>query len=116
MNESQATKRLLKALKAHGHFWKISDRFRAGIPDIVGVYQGRFIAVEMKVDYRKVTPLQEHEIAMLQAHGGTVHTVRFSNRSRSYSVANMKFDKTKELAEWILRPPCSSTKGSALKQ
>lgn len=116
MNESQATKRVLDELNRHGHFFKISDRYRAGIPDIIGVYQTRFLAIEMKVDYGKPTPLQTYEIGELKKHGATVHVVRFSNRGRCYTVANMKFDKTKDLVEWILRPPCSSTKGSALKQ
>jgi penicillin-binding protein-related factor A (putative recombinase) len=29
-------------------YWKVSDKFTSGIPDFVGVYKGRFFAIELK--------------------------------------------------------------------
>jgi hypothetical protein len=29
-------------------YWKVSDKFTSGIPDFVGVWRGRFFAIELK--------------------------------------------------------------------
>lgn len=54
-------------MKVHG------SRFgRAGIPDVIACYRGRFIAIEVKRpgSGSQTTKLQDHEIAMIKrAHG-----------------------------------------------
>ena len=51
MKESALTNAIMKRLRAHGGFWiKIHGGASqvSGIPDIIGCYRGRFIAMEVK--------------------------------------------------------------------
>jgi Holliday junction resolvase len=43
---------------------------RSGIPDIIGCYNGRFIAIECKAGYGKATALQMRELNAIAAAGG----------------------------------------------
>ena len=50
--ETRLTNKIMKALKKHGGFWvKIhGSAFQvSGIPDILGCYQGLFVALEVKL-------------------------------------------------------------------
>jgi hypothetical protein len=50
----------------------------AGLPDIIGCYQGRFFAIETKLD-TKVTVRQAYVHGLIRRAGGTVvvaHSVR----------------------------------------
>lgn len=51
MNESSLTRDLVKQLKTVGWFFKhhSSEMGVAGIPDVLGCIQGRFVALEVKV-------------------------------------------------------------------
>ena len=53
-------------------FWKASDKFVAGIPDIMGVYNGKSWGIELKVGKNKPTALQEATIANLRNAGAKV--------------------------------------------
>ena len=78
MNESQLKKQVMNYLKDKGAFWKISDRFQNGIPDILGVLKpsGRFIAIELKVPPNKVTKLQEYILERIRVCGGNAGVAR----------------------------------------
>jgi hypothetical protein len=52
---------------------------RSGIPDIIGCYQGRFIAVECKAGKGKTTALQERELNAIKAAYGFAVVVREDN-------------------------------------
>jgi hypothetical protein len=52
---------------------------RSGIPDIIGCYQGRFIAIECKAGKGKTTALQEREIAWIKDAGGFTFVAREDN-------------------------------------
>ena len=93
MTESQATTNLLAKLKEHGHFWKASDRFRAGIPDIIGCYLGRFIAIEMKIDKNLPTLLQDHTMRDIVKNTGYAAVVRYSNRDHAWFLSGMGQDR-----------------------
>lgn len=43
---------------------------RNGVPDIIGCYKGRFFAIEVKREGKKLTPLQERQGAAIVANGG----------------------------------------------
>jgi len=47
---TKETKDLLDYLAKHDllWYWKVSDKFTSGIPDFVGVWRGRFFAIELK--------------------------------------------------------------------
>lgn len=62
----------LKKLRALPNSWwfKIHDFFTAGIPDILGLYQGRFIGIEIKKPGERPTPLQARIISKINKCGG----------------------------------------------
>jgi len=91
MNESQATTSLLRKLKENGHFWKASDRFVAGVPDIVGCLGGRFVGIEMKVDYNTPSPLQTHVLLQIIKHKGYAAVVTYSNKHKSWWILGKEF-------------------------
>lgn len=49
---------------------------RAGIPDAIVCYHGRFLAVEFKAGYNKTTALQEREISNIHKAGGAAMVIR----------------------------------------
>jgi Holliday junction resolvase len=91
MTESQATTKLLNQLRDYGYFWKASDKFRAGVPDIVGVYAGRFMAIEMKIDYNSPTPLQIHELMEIIKNEGYGAVVTYNNKNKKWWVKDQSF-------------------------
>jgi Holliday junction resolvase len=71
--ESKVKAQLRKKLDALGiyHFMPPANGFgRAGIPDIVGCYNGQFVAFECKANGGRTTALQEREIHAIQSAKG----------------------------------------------
>jgi len=62
---------------------------RAGIPDIIACYEGKFVAFECKAGNNKTTALQEKEIAAIQRAKGMAFVI---NEKNMYDV--------KELLQW----------------
>ena len=52
---------------------------RAGIPDIIGCYNGRFIAIECKAGKGKTTALQDRELARISNADGLSYVVNEDN-------------------------------------
>ncbi len=74
MKEADLTRLIIKALREHGGWWvKIhGSAYMAGIPDILGCYEGRFVAIEVKrpdTSYG-VTPRQQLNLDRIAAAGG----------------------------------------------
>jgi hypothetical protein len=103
MNESQATSRILKKLKEHGHFWKCSDRFVAGVPDIVGLYKGRFAGIEMKVDYNHPSAIQIHTMLSIAKHGGYAGVVTYNNKSKKWWLLGKAYTISEVVVQIIKR-------------
>lgn len=75
--ERDVQKKVLKYLKATLHegesfFWKVSERYASGIPDIMGFYRGKGFAIELKVGNNKPTELQKLTMVRLRSAGVTV--------------------------------------------
>jgi Holliday junction resolvase len=72
--ERVIVKKTIEQLRKRGGFWfKIhgSPMQLAGIPDIIGVYHGRFVAFEVKRDAtKKPTALQAYTIHKIRDAGG----------------------------------------------
>ena len=66
---------ILKKLRAlEGSYWfKIHDIITAGIPDIIGLYKGRFIAIEVKRPGEKPTMLQYRILDIIRMAGGLAY-------------------------------------------
>jgi len=80
MKESSLVSRILKALKGRGGYWfKVHGHpgQTRGLPDIIGVYQGRFVGLEVKVSHRKnrVTELQRYTLEQIRKAGGVGEVV-----------------------------------------
>ena len=71
--QSAVMKRLRVRFKGlPAFFWKVTDKFRGGIPDIVGCYKGIMWAIELKVGKNKTSALQDVAIGSLQKAGAMV--------------------------------------------
>lgn len=57
-------------------FFKCSDKFQSGIPDIIGCYHGRMFALELKSEFGKLTKLQEHTLHTLMTAGALTAVIR----------------------------------------
>lgn len=71
--ESKVKDKLRKYLSQLGiyHFMPAANGFgRAGIPDVIGCYNGQFVAFECKAGKGKTTALQEREIHNIQSAKG----------------------------------------------
>ena len=70
-----AVKKILDGLNIY-HFSPFQAGMgRAGIPDIICCYEGRFLAIECKAGKGKTTALQDREINAIQEAGGTAWVV-----------------------------------------
>lgn len=71
--EAKLSKKIMKAWRDRGAFcfkvWGNAHQM-SGVPDIVGVYRGRFIACETKMPGNAPSPIQAHRIAQIEAAGG----------------------------------------------
>jgi hypothetical protein len=63
---------------------------RAGIPDIIGCFDGCFIAIECKAGKGTTTALQERELTRIQNAGGYALVVNEKN-----------INQLQEITEWI---------------
>ena len=66
------TKDFLEDLKKIDKLWffKVSDKFTAGVPDFVGVWRGRFFAIELKREGGKPRLLQALILSRINKAGG----------------------------------------------
>lgn len=74
-------------------FWKVSDRFTAGIPDYVGVYHGRFWALEIKRPGGKPRKLQEYVMRKIEAAGGAVTWVDSLDEAKLFFDSMLPFKR-----------------------
>ena len=87
MNESGLRDRLKKELAKTGWYYqKISDRFTAGIPDFILCVNGRFVCIELKVDDRKMTPLQNHIKDQIEFNKGLYLCITYKNQFKVLEV------------------------------
>jgi len=74
-----AVRKILNHLDVY-HFMPPGNGFgRAGIPDIIGCMNGKFIAIECKAGKGKTTALQERELEWIGDAGGFAFVAREDN-------------------------------------
>lgn len=80
--EKEFQKKVLKYLKGIDSLWcfKSNELSMSGIPDILGCYKGKFIALELKrSDKHHATPLQLYTIAQINDAQGYARVVNPEN-------------------------------------
>lgn len=82
MHERDLQRRILQTLRGMGGEWLNfhgGDVYMPrGIPDIIGCYRGRFVAIEVKLPGGEPTPIQQVWLERLKSAGaavGVAHTV-----------------------------------------
>jgi hypothetical protein len=116
MKESQLQAKLLKALKPYGWFYKASDRFRAGVPDIIGCYRGKFVALELKIIPNVPTKLQEYEIKRIMEEGGSAQIISYDNSTKLYKADTTEYSEIGDLVQCILKRILSSISSTVSSQ
>ena len=92
--EAKVKKKVKELLDQMGvyHFSPMQNCMgRAGIPDIIGCLEGKFIAIECKAGKGTTTALQERELTRIQNAGGLALVVNEENINQLW-----------EIKEWIL--------------
>lgn len=78
-SEKRFEEQVKKWLKEHGVWylktWSNGVQ-RSGVPDLLICWKGRFIALELKAENGKPTPLQIHEIEQIKKAGGVALILR----------------------------------------
>ena len=80
--EKKVKDKLRKYLSQLGiyHFMPAANGFgRAGIPDVIGCFNGQFVAFECKAGKGKTTALQDREIANIQSAKGWAFVINEDN-------------------------------------
>ena len=96
--ESKVKLKLRKYLTQLGiyHFMPAANGFgRAGIPDIIGCFNGQFVAFECKAGKGKTTALQDREIAAIQAHKGWAFVINEDNVDNIEALLRLEREKQK---------------------
>ena len=78
--ESRLSSTIIAELRRHGAFcFKVwgSEYMMAGLPDIIGCYQGKFFAFETKTPEKRsnTSMIQERVMAKIRQAGGTAQVV-----------------------------------------
>jgi hypothetical protein len=74
-----AVKKLLDSMGIYHFSPYMAGMGRAGVPDIVACYKGRFLGIECKAGKGKTTALQDRELAAIHTAGGFTFVVRETN-------------------------------------
>ncbi len=76
MTEQQLQTRIIQDMGSMGGYVvKVIQGTRAGIPDIIACYRGRFIAIEVKAEGKVASPLQWENFARINKAGGTSYLI-----------------------------------------
>jgi len=80
VGEAQLTIQIRELLRARGIFhwksWQGPMSQPKGVADIIGCYKGRFIAIEVKVGSRQLTPQQAAFLSQVERAGGCAFVAR----------------------------------------
>jgi len=118
MHESDYTRKLRKELEHGGVFFKISDRFNAGIPDLLGCVCGRFAAIEVKVAPNGLTGLQQASLTRLAESGSATFVAKYNKILKQWHLLdwatgeNYTTKTEKEASEWLLKQSSFNTRST----
>ena len=78
MTEAAIQRAIITALRARGAYViKVIAAGHTGVPDLICCYQGRFIAIEVKMPGKQLEPKQKYEMGAIEmGAGGRVGVAR----------------------------------------
>lgn len=77
MSEQQIQSKILKYLTDQGYYAvKVISANKAGTPDILACVHGHFIAIEVKSEKGRISPLQSYHLLKIRDAGGEAWVVR----------------------------------------
>ena len=79
--ETQLKIKVMAMLKSIPLLWcyKVEAGAIAGTPDIIGVVNARFFALELKTETGRVSKIQRHKLRQIDKSGGYARVLRPSN-------------------------------------
>ena len=80
--EKKVKDKVVKLLKKYGAYYFFPASYgmgRSGVPDVVACANGYFIGIECKAGKNKPTLLQQRELSLIEAAGGTAIVVNEDN-------------------------------------
>ena len=83
------------------YFRKLSDRFKAGIPDVFLCHRGHAIWIELKIHPKGLTPIQDREIEYIRAAGGNAEVL--STDGKRYWIGTTEYESLKEVVHALLK-------------
>lgn len=84
--EARLKARIVRCIKSIDGVWAYptADRFRAGIPDILGVFRGKAFAIEVKLPTGRVSEIQRLTLEKIHEAGGYVCIARSVEDAASF--------------------------------
>lgn len=83
MNEETKFKtkvlKFLKTLPGLKWIYKTSDKFATGIPDILFLYEGTLLAIELKVNSNPLSEMQIYQLERINLAGGNTYILHPDN-------------------------------------
>lgn len=101
MTEGQIATKLKNELNKHGWFFKTTGVRQAGVPDIVGCYEGKFIGIEVKIAPNKITPLQKYNLEKIKYGFGLCYYPKDKFYTVMHPYSTCPFKTIKECTQWI---------------
>lgn len=86
MTEQDLKRRLIKTLKfdyPEACIFKLSDRWLVGIPDLIFIYKGITIWMELKSEKGIVSKMQRYVMDKINAAGGHAYVVKSVEEART---------------------------------
>lgn len=102
MRERDLQRRILQALRTQGGWWvkfQAGRYAQRGVPDILGSYRGRFVALEVKTEEGGPTELQARTLLEIRRSGqGIAYIVRSVEQAINIVrlIDRKKYDKVRE--------------------
>lgn len=68
---------------------------RAGTPDLLYLWRGVFIAIEVKAEFGKLTDLQRHYLGIIRDQGGIAACVKGKDVRKLHQIKKLAYKKAK---------------------
>ena len=107
MNETSIKRSVLRYLNTlpNAHIYKISDRWKSGLPDIHVCLGGVCCWIELKTPTGKVSPIQDYTMRQIREAGGRTAVCRSAGEVKQFieEILESTLPYTHQEEEWTRR-------------